>query len=564
MKIYKNSQKGMTLVEVIVCVAIFAILSVSVYGIFTAIINGIVYYREKTTISSLADQYLEVVRNMPYSKIGTIEGNPNGTLPDLPNVNSVSINGISYQVYYAISYVDDPADGTALLGNDPAPNDYKQVKLYVKNTKTNVTNSFLTNVSPKGLEGLASGGALSLKVINAVGQPVPGAIIHITNNTLTPNIDLTRTADSNGNWVEVGLPNSANSYSVSVAKSGYSSDQTYPISAQNQNPTKPNATISNGQVTQISFAIDQLSNLVVSTLNPSCSNSSGQVNLNNIEWDTYTPALSGSSYMIYGTSPIQQINLLPATSQNFNFILGPKTSNSLLVIVKDSATGNPIQGAQVDLQGGNGTSTGFTDGSLWSQQGWAGGAGQTDFSDATQYFQDDGNIDNSVVPSGLRLAKIGSNYIYSGSLVSSTFDTGTSSTSFAALSWQPTSQDPTTSIKFQIAANNDKSVWNFIGPDGTSSSYYTVPGTTIKNENNNRYIRYKVFLSTTDSSKTPVLTSVNIYYVSGCSTPGQIMFPSLQAGSSYQTTVSMDGYQPQTISNINVNGYSVKQVLLSR
>ena len=1087
---YKN--KGITLIEVVVCVAIFVILSVSIYGVFTSIINGITYYREKTTVSFLADQYLEIVRNMPYSQIGTIEGNPNGPLADLPNPINLTIDGHNYQIYYAVSYVDDPADGTALAGTDSAPNDYKQVKLYVKNVGTGEINSFLTNVSPKGLEGLVNGGALSLQVFNAVGQPVPGATIHITNTTVIPNIDLTRTTDAHGDWIEVGLPDSANSYHVTVSKSGYSADQTYSITTQNPNPTKPDATISNGQVTQISFSIDLVSNLVFSTLNQSCapvsgiglevqgskligtspdvlkfdnsyiSDSNGQVPLNNIEWDTYTPGLSSSSYMIYGSSPIQLATILPGTNQDFTFILGPKTDNSLLAIIKDSATGNPIQGAQVDLQssaspvsykitasantngtispsgsiivssganqtlnitansgyiiqnvsvdgasvgavssytfsnvtsdhaivaifapsaswlsgwlyrkkitisnanvgsdltnfpvlvkisadsdmksalvtgydirfadssgntllpyereswsGGNGSAvtanfwvkvptvshasvttiyvyygnssatdgqnavsvwessflgvwhmgdnagnktvidstggdngtakantstktttgkvagaltfngssdyvdlasnvggftlssnftisawvnpaldstddviygnnwnnqgymlridsankarfvlskdsshyngiessvlssgwhnivgtwngtspkilvdgidnsqtavtqntvssittsndttigvggagdnhyfkgpvdevrvsnsvrsvawigfeyhniadlgndltfasqetkitaytiaassgangtitpsgtvsvnsgasqtfiitpnygyyissitvdgnspgtnntytfsnvtaghtisatfnaivisggyvnTGFTSGSVWSQQSWAGGSGQANFLDNTKYFYDDGNVNVNTIPLGLRLAGIGSSYISNGSLESSIFNTGTDQTSYTTLNWQPTSQNPATSIKFQIAASNtndENTTWNYLGPDGTSSTYYTVPGTTIANENNNRYTRYKVFLSTTDSSKTPVLTSVNINYVSGCFSPGQVMFAGLQAGKGYQATISMQGYQTQIIGPLSVNGYQVLQVSLS-
>jgi prepilin-type N-terminal cleavage/methylation domain-containing protein len=589
----KNGQNGVTLIEVVVCIAIFAVLSVSVYGIFTSIINGISYYRDKTIVSALADEYLEIVRNMPYSQIGTVEGNPHGTLADLPNKISRTINGIDYQIYYAVSYVDDPADGKAILATDFSPNDYKQVKLYVKNTKTNTENSFSTNVAPKGLEGMASGGALALKVFNAVGEPVPGAVIHIVNDAITPSIDLTRTTDVNGNWVEVGLPDSANNYIITVTKNNYSSDRTYPISAENPNPTKPDATISNGQITQISFSIDQLSDLVFNTLNQACnpisevglgvrgskligttpdvfkfnnsyiSNASGQVSLNNIEWDNYIPGLIGNTYMIYGSSPIQQVNILPATSQNFNLILGPKTDNSLLVIVKDASSGNAIEGAEVNLTDGSNTFTGFTNGSVWSQNNWSGGSGQAEFSDSAKYFSDDGNVSTNIIPLGLRLAPVGENYASSGYLESSTFDTGTESTAYTTLTWQPTSQDSATAIKFQIAANNDNETWNFKGPDGTNGSYYDVSGMTINNENNNKYVRYKVFLSTTDQAKTPVLTSVNVNYVSGCAAPGQVMFSGLQTGSNYQTTISMGGYQTQTINEITIEGYNVLQVLLS-
>jgi hypothetical protein len=270
--------------------------------------------------------------------------------------------------------------------------------------------------------------------------------------------------------------------------------------------------------------------------------------------------------MVYGSSPIQLATILPGTNQSFSFILGPATANSLLAVVKDASTGNPIQGAEVDLQAainGGYVATGFTDGSIWSQQNWTGGEGQSDFSDSTKYYQDDGNISNNGIPSGVRLANIGNSYVFSGSLESSAFDTGTGLTSYTTLSWQPTSQNPATSIKFQIAANNDDKTWNYSGPDGTSQSYYTVPGTTVNNENNNRYIRYKAFLLTTDASETPVLTSVNINYVSGCSAPGQVMFPGLQKNSAYQAVVSMSGYKTQTIGGLNVNGYNTLQVSLS-
>ena len=446
-----------------------------------------------------------------------------------------------------------------------------------------------------GLENLTSGGALSLSIINAVGQPVPGATINITNTSLNPSVNLTRTSDSTGSWIEVGLPNSSNSYHITVTKSGYSSDQTYPVSGGNPNPTKPDATIANGQVTQISFAIDQTSSVTFNTLNQSCaaiggvdlgiagakiigtpsvikfnnsytSNGSGQIPLTNIEWDDYTPALIGNTYMIYGSSPIQQINILPNTSQIFNLILGTKTTNSLLVIVKDGSTGNPIEGATVNLIDTNGTfdNTLITGGSLWSQQLWDGGSGQSAWVDNTRYFVDNG-ISTTDIPLAMRLVNSnGNTVVNSGSLVSSTFDTGSASTAYTTLNWQPSSQDPSTTVKFQIATNNDNATWNFIGPDGTSGTYYTTPGTTMNPANNsNRYVRYKVYLDTTDTTKNPTVTSVGVNYVSGCFTPGQVIFPGIASSDDYQLSVSMPGYLTKVISNIDVTGYQAIPVLLT-
>jgi len=540
---FKN---GFTFVEVVVSVGVFIFLSLIVSQIYFLIVKTVTSYREQSTVSDIAAQYLEIVRNMPYSQIGTMNGNPYGNLPDLPNALSININGIDYQVYYVVNYVDDPADGTILNSTDVAPNDYKQVKLYVKNTRTNVTNSFLANISPKGLEGLIAGGAFYIKVFDSVGQPISGATVRIQNNIIFPSIDLIRTSDASGNLVEVGLPNSDNSYHITVTKNGYSFDQTYPITEQNPNPIKPDATISNGQVTQISFSIDKVSNLIFNIKNRSCSaissiglgvrgakligtpnvlkfdnsytsDSSGQVGLYNIEWDSYVPALVGPTYMIYGTSPIEQASILPNTNQTFSLIIGPKTNNSLLVTVKDSSTFNPVEGVNVNLKKVNPSLdiNKLTSGSIWSQQDWSSGSGQTDFIDNKKYYQDDGNISNDIIPLGLRLAFLNNSYMNYGFLTSSSYDTGTELTTYTTLQWQPTSQDPLTNIKFQIATNNDNLTWNYLGPDGTENSYYTVSGTTINSVNSNkRYIRYRVFLSTQDVSKTPVLTSVNINYVS--------------------------------------------------
>jgi len=589
-------QKGFSLIESLIGTAIFVMMALVVYQAFFLTYRNAIANWENTTIASLARQYLENARNIPYAQIGTIQGNPHGSLPDFANPSTVTVGSDTYQIYFEVTYVDDPADGTAVLGTDSAPDDYKQVKLSVKNTTTSAVTSFVTNIVPSGLEGMASGGALSLSVINALGQPVPDATINITNSAINPSINLSRMSDANGKWVEVGLPDSANSYHVVVTKSGYSTDQTYPITVPNPNPTKPDATIANGQVTQISFAIDQTSNLTFDTLNQTCktisgvgvevrgakligtpnvykydnifsSNSSGQIPLNNIEWDDYTPALAGNTYMIYGSSPIQQINLLPNTSQLFNLILGAKTTNSLLVIVKDSSTGNPMEGATVSLTNGSPSVnlSGITGGSLWGEQYWNDGSGQANWSDPAKYWADSGGIDTTTVPLAMRLqSSNGNTLVTSGYLDSSAFDTGNTSTTYTTLNWQPTSQDPAATVKFQIATNNDDTTWNFIGPDGTSNTYYTTPGTTINSSNNNNeYIRYRAYLSTTDTTKNPTITSVGVNYVSGCFTPGQVFFPGLANSSTYTISVSMPGYTTKTISNATISGYQVVQVSLA-
>lgn len=596
----KESLAGFTIVELVVTVAIFGILAAGVLGSFAAISRTTKVAREKTILSSLATNYLEIIRNMPYSQVGTINGNPNGSLPDLNNAYTQNISGTSYKVYYEVTYLDDPADGTIVLGTDLSAQDYKQVKMHILNTTNSQVTSFVTNVVPQGLEGTINAGALQIEVIDANGNPISGVNIHITYPTTTPTIILDRQTDATGQWIEVGLPAAVNNYRIVVSKSGYSTDQTYAISAANPNPIHPDATIINGQVTKITFSIDLLANLNIKTLNEFCQNisgvnvnvtgakligtspdvykfnnnyssSAGLIALSNIEWDTYTPTLlTGQSWIVRGTSPIQKIDVLPGTTQTYTMILGTNsTANSLLVIVKDASTGSALEGASVHLRKGGSVPQdyyGITGGSVWTQSDWSGGNGQIAWSTSSpdRYFQDDGNVDSNSAPTGLKLKKVTGDYVASGWAESSTFDTGTNATNYTILSWQPTSQSSSTVAKLQIAANNDNATWNYVGPDGTSATYFTTPGVDVGSAlDSKRYVRYKIYLSTTNDKKSPVVTSVNVNFVTGCFTPGQVMFDALTAGNNYDLDVSLAGYTTQVINNLDVNGNQALEILMA-
>jgi type II secretory pathway pseudopilin PulG len=589
-----SAQIGLTIIEMLVAVAIFAVLITGVIGLYGILVKSVKAVRQQTILSNLAASQSEIMRNLPYSQIGTLSGNPSGSLADSSNPIVSVIEGTTFNTYFEVTYVDDPADGTILAGTDAAPNDYKQVKMSIQNMASSQITDFVTTATPKGLEGLTNAGALYIQVINAQGQPVPSAAVHIQNTAGT--IILNRTADAAGNWIEVGLPAGVNIYHISVTKAGYSTDQTYPITVGNPNPIKPDSTIVNGQVTQISFAIDTLSNLTVRTLNSICAatsgvdlnikgakligtnpdvlkfnnnytSASGQVVLNSTEWDSYIPALlTGQSVMILGTSPIQQINVLPGANATYTMILGAKTANSLLVIVKDASNGTALEGANVHLALGGATPAdyyGITGGSVWNQSSWTGGSGQVNFVNANQYFADDGNVDTAAIPTGLRLKKIGSDYVASGQLVSSTFDTGGSS-NFTTITWQPTSQNASTALRFQIATNSDNATWNYLGPDGTAGTFYTVSGSNIAPvHDNDRYMRYKVYLDSTDNQQTPVLSNVAINYVAGCFTPGQVSFPGLTASNNYTLTITMPGYQDSVTSGLNISGNQSIQLQMS-
>jgi hypothetical protein len=89
----------------------------------------------------------------------------------------------------------------------------------------------------------------------------------------------------------------------------------------------------------------------------------------------------------------------------------------------------------------------------------------------------------------------------SGSLISSVFDTGLAGgATLNNILWQgnnPSGAD----VRFQIASSDSSSgPWSYIGPDGSSASYYSPADANIpvqisqKYHNNQRYFRYKAFL----------------------------------------------------------------------
>ncbi len=106
-------------------------------------------------------------------------------------------------------------------------------------------------------------------------------------------------------------------------------------------------------------------------------------------------------------------------------------------------------------------------------------------------------------------------YAASGTLVSGTKDSNPvadGTTNWSTLSW--TANVPTnTSLRFQAAgSNNINGPFNFVGPDGTAATYYTSSGASLSQFNGLRYLKYKAYFSTTNSTVTPVLNDVTICY----------------------------------------------------
>jgi hypothetical protein len=100
----------------------------------------------------------------------------------------------------------------------------------------------------------------------------------------------------------------------------------------------------------------------------------------------------------------------------------------------------------------------------------------------------------------------------SGNFMSSTKDSNAAAPGTAvwgSISWNATVPASTT-LKFQAAASNNQfGPFSFVGPDGTSGTFFT-NGASLSQFNGKRYLEYEALMSTTDTTKTPTLSDVTI------------------------------------------------------
>lgn len=548
---YKN---GFTMVETVVGVGVFLLVSTAAYQGFAGVLRFIAASQYRIAAVNLANEQIEIIRNLPYADVGIVGGIPAGKVT---NVQEFIRSNYTFIATTTIRNVDLPFDGQiGSTTNDLSPADNKVVEIEVGCPSCQgMKPVFITSqVAPKNLETASTNGALFVRVFDAGGLPVPEAAVRVTSTTTTIN----DTTNAQGMLQLVDVPPGVESYAIEVSKGGYSSDR-----------TTTNATVLLQQVTQTSFAIDKVSKINFSSVADNCTpvpsfafslqgskgkynenlvtNTSGERNLTNMEWDTYTITATDASHDLIGLNPLNPFLLSPDTEQSMKLIVAPKNPQTLLVTVKNTAQ-LPLSGATVTLNGvdkvtGLGSHT-DTD--------WSAGTATTD-----------GNIDYTATPGEFKLTTAFGEYVSSGTLESEPFDTGSAS-NFQKLMWapeyQPVDAGPN-SVYFQVAtAASSTGPWVYRGPDGTTGSYFTSPDSTMSASG--RYIRYKAYLSTAVSTTSPLVSDVSFVYTTECTPPGQVVYTGLSNGT-YNVTVSKTGYTTVVVPVTISGAWKEQEIILS-
>ena len=105
----------------------------------------------------------------------------------------------------------------------------------------------------------------------------------------------------------------------------------------------------------------------------------------------------------------------------------------------------------------------------------------------------------------------GGRYSSSGTFESAALDPGYS-TSYNRISFTGATPSETT-LTAQTAVSVDCQSYTFVGPDGTSGTFYSVTGGSLPlGYNTGRCFKYKLYLTTTDAGTTPVFYDLTVNY----------------------------------------------------
>jgi hypothetical protein len=377
------NKSGFSLVESLLGSATLVIFFAAVTVMVQSTTKLVGESRAKQVAVTLAKARLEEARNMPYEDAGTVSGIPDGIIE--PS-ETITVDNLDYLVTTQITYIDDDFD--AVSPADEFPTDYKRVRLEVTwgGLFPSITPLVMwTDISPGGLESDVGGGTINIQVYNGNGQPVESASVTIDAPDLVPAIHIDTVTDSEGFVSLPGAPECISCYRVVATQTGYTSDRTYGTN-EVANPTKPHLTVLEGEVTQVSLAIDIPASVTFKTVRDASQGyvpfqgvqvrvhgskeigrtaadvpvylydknvttaSGGQKTVNDLIWDTYyTKVPGGSSVDFAGSWPFTPYPVLPGSSMTLTVVVKAAADRTLLVRVLDHLQ-SPVASASVTLQ----------------------------------------------------------------------------------------------------------------------------------------------------------------------------------------------------------------------
>lgn len=381
-----KNKKGFTLIDVLIGTVLLLIVMIGFFAEFRLLFRMLSQSQGKTIALALANEQIEIIKNLPYENIGTEFGSPPG---EIPQVRTEKVDNNTYTITTDIIYIDDPFDG--LSPGDNFPGDYKKARIGISWTEHQLDKSIveIANFSPPNLESEVSGGVFSIYVNDREsGSPIPNAQIEIINNEIDPIIHIITTADNNG-WISrPGLAES-NDYEVYVNQINYDEHQTYASSPSlDPEPEYSNAQINNGDKTTRYFLVSKVSAINIKTVDDSndplsnisfelkggrtiginpgddsivysyennslTTDSNGERQFNNMSSGEYYFEVTSSNYAVLTPNLENPLIVESDSQQSITLTLAPINQPYLRVIIKDSETGDGLSQVAVRLYNQN-------------------------------------------------------------------------------------------------------------------------------------------------------------------------------------------------------------------
>ncbi len=208
---------GFGSIEAIAALAIFLIIATSLVGLLTSSISMQSLARQRTVAEQAAMDQVEKIRKLPYDSVGTVSGNPPGTVA---GSTPISVRGLAATLQTQIAYVNDPTPTSYATSAN-----YKRVTVSVlRNTDNKVLTRQTTYVAPLARAPL---GGINNAVINVsvidigagINAPAVGATVNLGTGPSAPRSD---TADVTGAVTFAALtPSGAGYYDLTAAMAGY-------------------------------------------------------------------------------------------------------------------------------------------------------------------------------------------------------------------------------------------------------------------------------------------------------------------------------------------------------
>ncbi|HPN96825.1 MAG TPA: carboxypeptidase-like regulatory domain-containing protein [Candidatus Moranbacteria bacterium] len=396
----KNKRKylGTTFIEALTVLFIFSLITLTFYSTFSAGTRYIIEVKSRLGGLALANEKMEIVRNLKYDDIGTTTGGVSGNIPQEEDVLE---NGKNFHVTTLVEYVEDPYDG--VYPADTAFEDYKKVTITVSWGNGGSESSqvkLFSRFVPPGLEVANPGdGILFVNVFS--DQPGWSGIANSTVRVVNSDtgLDETKSTDSDGNAVFMGdrVTDSINKYEITVSQSDYETVVTMPpYPGSTYKPKFVHASVITGSVNTSAIIQNKLSDLTINTVDyldnsvgdiafrieggkilgndatndsliynkeeDSSTNSSGVKEFSDISPGSYAFTLSPlvTDYELISVDPVSPFTLFSDPSLSVKVKLASKTLASYLVKIIRSDDSTPLSGAEVKLTNALGYDTTVT------------------------------------------------------------------------------------------------------------------------------------------------------------------------------------------------------------